>query len=188
MEGALDLTRETGDRRIEGYALEGLGHVLEAAGETKEAGRRYEEALKLRREINFAKGVAETLVALGRFWAALGEQDAARTLLDEAIAIARELKTPEVEVLASCLKADGDADAALAAFSEHEARIGHGTKREARFCLWKATADRAHLQAAHRLLMYAREHASEEYRDSMIENVPFHRDIMKAWEEHGEKR
>ena len=23
------------------------------------------------------------------------------------------------------------------------------------------------------------------YRDSMIENVPLHRDIMKAWREHG---
>ncbi len=57
-----------------------------------------------------------------------------------------------------------------------------------RFCLWQATKDRAHLEEAHRLLMYAREHVSEEYRDTMLQNVPLHRDIMKAWEEHGEKR
>jgi hypothetical protein len=30
-----------------------------------------------------------------------------------------------------------------------------------------------------------RAHAPEDCRDSMIENVPLHRDIMKAWEEHG---
>ncbi len=128
---------------------------------------------------------------MGRLRAAQGEQDAARTLLDEAIAIAQEVKTPWPGVLASCHKAllsDGDADAALAAFSEHEARSEHDTKTEARFCLWKATKDRAHLEEAHRLLMYAREHAPEEDRDSMLENIPLHRDIMKAWEEHGEKR
>ncbi len=32
-----------------------------------------------------------------------------------------------------------------------------------------------------------RRHAPEDCRDSMIENVLLHRDIMKAWEEHGEK-
>ncbi len=68
-----------------------------------------------------------------------------------------------------------------------EARIGHETKTEARFCLWQATADRAHLEAAHRLLMYTREHVSEQYRDTMFQNVPLNRDIMKAWEEHGGK-
>ena len=35
--------------------------------------------------------------------------------------------------------------------------------------------------------MYARDHSPEEYRDTMLQNVPLHRDIMKAWEEHGEK-
>ncbi|MHC4669892.1 MAG: hypothetical protein ACYTFD_15995 [Planctomycetota bacterium] len=30
-----------------------------------------------------------------------------------------------------------------------------------------------------------RDHATEEYRDSMIENVPLRRDIMRVWEEHG---
>ncbi len=137
------------------------------------------------------KGVAETLVALGRLRAAQGERDAARILLDEAIAMARELKTPGAEVLASCHQAllpGGDADAARAAFSEHEARIEHETKTEVRFCLWQATKDRTHLAEAHRLLMDASEHTSEEYRDTMLQNVSLHRDIMKAWEEHGEKR
>jgi len=56
---------------------------------------------------------------------------------------------------------------------------------EARFLLWRATDDPAHLAEAHRLLRHLRDHAPEEYRETMIENVPLHRDIMAAWEEHG---
>jgi hypothetical protein len=55
----------------------------------------------------------------------------------------------------------------------------------ARFHLWKLTKDKTHLEEAHRLLRDARDHAPADCRDSMIENVPLHRDIMKAWEEHG---
>jgi hypothetical protein len=29
------------------------------------------------------------------------------------------------------------------------------------------------------------DHTREEYRESMLTNVPLHRDIMRAWEEHG---
>ncbi len=76
----------------------------------------------------------------------------------------------------------GDAAAAKSVFEEFEDRLEHADKLEALHCLWQATRDRAHLEQAHRLLMDAREHASEEYRDSMIENVPLNRDIMKAWE------
>jgi hypothetical protein len=52
---------------------------------------------------------------------------------------------------------------------------------DARFALWKATNDAAHLEEAHRLLEYLREHAPEEDRDTMIENVPLHREIQEAW-------
>jgi hypothetical protein len=93
--------------------------------------------------------------------------------------------------LAAChlaLLPDGDAAAAKSVFEEFENRLGHTGRLEALHCLWQATKDRAHLEKAHRRLMDAREHASEKYRDTMIENVPLHRDIMKAWEEHGEKR
>ncbi len=64
----------------------------------------------------------------------------------------------------------------------------HATKIDARFRLWELTKDKAHLAEAQRLLMDAHEHVSEKYRDTMLQNVPLHRDIMKAWEEHREKR
>jgi hypothetical protein len=53
---------------------------------------------------------------------------------------------------------------------------------QARFLLWKATNAPTHLEEAKRLLDFARDHAPEEYRETMIANVPLHRDIMAAWE------
>jgi hypothetical protein len=53
---------------------------------------------------------------------------------------------------------------------------------DAYFAMWKASNDRAHLEEAHKLLAFARDHAPEEYRQSMIENVPMHKEIMEAWE------
>ncbi len=58
---------------------------------------------------------------------------------------------------------------------------------EARFLLFKATRDATHLEEAHRLLTHLRDHAPEEYRETMITNVPLHRDIAAAWKEHGEE-
>ena len=54
---------------------------------------------------------------------------------------------------------------------------------EARFCLFKATDDVAHLEGAHDLLLELRDHAPERHRDTMIENVPLHRAIKKAWDQ-----
>jgi hypothetical protein len=56
-----------------------------------------------------------------------------------------------------------------------------GTNR--RLLLWELTKGRIHLEEAHRLLCFIRDHAPEDCRESMIENVPLHRDIMRAWEE-----
>ncbi len=38
---------------------------------------------------------------------------------------------------------------------------------------------------AHRRLTFQSDHAPKEYRISILENVPLHRDIVAAWEEHG---
>ena len=43
----------------------------------------------------------------------------------------------------------------------------------------------SHLDEAHRLLQHLRDHAPEEYRDTMVENVPLHRDIAAAWAAQG---
>ncbi len=81
---------------------------------------------------------------------------------------------------------DGDVQPALAAFDEHEERVPHADRRNARFRLWELTQDKVHLEEAHRLLCFMRDHSPEEDRESLIENVPLHRDVLTAWEEHGE--
>ena len=80
---------------------------------------------------------------------------------------------------------DGDADAARVAFEEFDQRLEVQARMEARFLLWRATSDPTDLAEAHRLLQHLRDHAPEEYRDTMVENVPPHRDIAAAWAEHG---
>ena len=65
-------------------------------------------------------------------------------------------------------------------------RNAEGAERlctECRFLLFRATHDPAHPEEAHRLLCHLRDHTPQEHRETMIENVPLHRDIMAAWEE-----
>ncbi|MHC4551069.1 MAG: serine/threonine-protein kinase [Planctomycetota bacterium] len=184
----LALAREIGDRRQEGYALENLAGLAEREGDLDEALRLYGECLALRRELGEKDTVAATLVALGGMELKRGDPESAVAHLDEALTMAREVKAPGTILSATVYRArlpGGDTDAALAALEEHEERAEHDTKMEARFRLWELTKDKAHLEEAHRLLCYARDHAPEDCRDSMIENVPLHRDIMRAWEERG---
>ena len=75
----------------------------------------------------------------------------------------------------------------MAAFEENKSRLGQEQIIEARFLLWKATHDVAHLTKAKRLLEYRVEHAPEEYRESMLKNVRLNREIMAAWEASGPK-
>ncbi|MCZ6786677.1 MAG: tetratricopeptide repeat protein, partial [Planctomycetota bacterium] len=181
------ISREIGDREGEGYALDGLAGLTEADEDAAGASRLYEEALALRRELGEKGRVAETLVALGRHEAAHSETESAATHLEEALALAQETTSPETILSATVERArlpDGDVKAALAALAEHEERVGHDRRMEARFRLWELTQDPTHLTEAHRLLAHLRDHAPEDCRDSMIENVPLHRGIMKAWEEH----
>jgi hypothetical protein len=74
---------------------------------------------------------------------------------------------------------------APAAFAETEGQLGHTGTMTARFGLWQLTQDKAHLEDAHRRLCFLRDHAPAEYRDSMIENVPLHKSILRAWAELG---
>ncbi len=63
--------------------------------------------------------------------------------------------------------------------------MGMADAMEARFLLFRATGDPAHLAEANRKLVFLRDHAGEEYQTSILENVPLHRDIAAAWEAQG---
>jgi tetratricopeptide (TPR) repeat protein len=188
LEESLAITREIGDRRAEGYALHGLGQLARQRGDPEMAHRHFEEAAAVRRDLNYRSGLAATLAELGDLEHEAGHEDAARALLDESLAMAREVGSPNLIVTAALARArlpDGDRDAALSAYEEHRDDLPASAERSYR--LWRLTRDAAHLAEAKRQLDFEVEHAPEDCRETMIENVPLHRDIMKAWEEHGEK-
>ena len=102
--------------------------------------------------------------------------------------MARGLSTPETVIPAALERArlpGGDSEAALAALEEHGDRTGHDLRLRARFGLWELTGEVTHLAEAHRMLRHLIDHAPEDCRETMIENVPLHRDIAAAWEELG---
>ncbi|MHC4960190.1 MAG: ATP-binding protein [Planctomycetota bacterium] len=182
------LVREIGHARGDGFALEGLASVAEAEGDTAEAIRLCEEALALRRKLGEKARVAGSLATLGRLEADQGRTERATTYLDEALALALETGSPGVALESAVTLArlpGGDVQAALAALADHEQHAAQETRMEARLGLWELTGDPAHLAEAHRLLEDLRAHAPEKDRDSMVENVPLHRAIARAWREHG---
>jgi hypothetical protein len=97
---------------------------------------------------------------------------------------AKDVGRSGVETLARCELAvlpGGDAEDALAAFAEHEERLRAGERREARYLLWKATNNRAHLEEAKRLLDESLANVPAECHESMLTNLRVNRDILAAW-------
>jgi serine/threonine protein kinase/tetratricopeptide (TPR) repeat protein len=200
---SLALSREIGSRLGEGLALQFLADVSAEEGDAAAAERSYTEALALRREIGFRDGEAETLVARGAHLARQGREAEARADLGAAIAIARELSLPGVELLATAQLAtlpggaprdrpqDGPVSpgamvaAALTSLAAHEGHAEIQEAMEARFLLWQATRDPAHLAEAGRLLDFMVEHAPPECRETMLANVRLHREIAAAAREEG---
>jgi tetratricopeptide (TPR) repeat protein len=188
-ERLLAVAREIGARRAESSALERLGNLAEQRGEIEAARRYYTGALALRKESSFARGVAAARIALGRLEGSQGDEPLAKGHLDDALALAKDLQIPNLILAATVERArlpDGDPEAALAALREHEERATHRTRMNARFRLWELTGDRTHLEEAHRLLNFARDHAAEDCRTSIVRNVPLHREILRAWTDHGQ--
>jgi len=149
---ALSLSRELGVRYYETYALQLLAELDADDGDAAAAERGFGEAIALRRQIGQKHGEAATLVARGALFARQGRESEART----------------------------DLVAALAALATHEGRAGVQNAMHARFLVWKATGDRAHLEEARRRLDYLVAHAPPAHRESMATNVRLHREIAAA--------
>jgi serine/threonine protein kinase/tetratricopeptide (TPR) repeat protein len=183
----LALSRELGSSQVEGYALAALAELTGCEGDTETAIRLYREMLSLRRERGESATLAVPLVELGVLEAARGETKTAVAHMDEALELASKAEDPRGILSATVERArlpDGDAGAALAAFAEHGERVPHQPRMSARFRLWQMTGDHDHLEEAHRLLRFARDHAPEHCQVSIIENVPLNRAVMRACEEH----
>jgi serine/threonine protein kinase/tetratricopeptide (TPR) repeat protein len=188
LESNLSSAREFGHRPGEGAALCDLAAQALREGATDEALSRCAESLDVRRALGAKGPIAESLVTMAWIEVARGETESARARIEEARSLAREAGSPSA-IVASTVEAarlpGGDVEAAIAALNEHEDRLGHGLRMDARFRLWELTGDPVHLGEAHRLLEFGLDNCPEEYRESMVAEVPLHRDIMAAWEEHG---
>jgi tetratricopeptide (TPR) repeat protein len=80
------LASAAGDKLTVSYALRHLGFVDAAEGRPDVARERFEESVRLRREVGFLPGVAAGLLTLAQHT----DRDRARELLDEATSVAKE--------------------------------------------------------------------------------------------------
>jgi tetratricopeptide (TPR) repeat protein len=185
LEQSLSICREIGARYPQGYALLYLARLRDEEGQVEEARRFAHESLDLRREIGQRDGVVQSLLFLADLERRAGRTEEAHAGLVEALALAREQGSKKEAALAQALLTrlfGGDPAAAEAALEQAGEA---GNTSAVRYHLWKATGKPEHLAEAKRLLDFRVEHSPEEYRESMLTDVRLHRDIMKAWEEHG---
>ncbi len=181
LEDSLATCREIGARYVEGYALAGLSKVADAEGDTGAALARAEEWLALSRATGHGAAVANSLIAVAALLRRAGETESARGALEEALGLWRELgqagEVAHALAMLACLPG-GDAGAAVEAVA---AEGGDADSTELWFLLWQATGDRAHLEAAKRLLDEALASTPAEFHDSMRRNVRLNREILEAW-------
>jgi tetratricopeptide (TPR) repeat protein len=182
LERALTLARETGSRYAEGFALQYLASIYDDAGDVAAAERTFGEALAVRRALGVRSGIAETLCVRGALLGRLGRTDEAKSDLDAALAIAREVHpslVPLVTVNLACLP-DGDVAAAIEAVAAHESLSSAADAMQARFLLWRKTGDRTHLELANRGLDRVIAAAPPADREAMVRGFPLYREIAEA--------
>jgi tetratricopeptide (TPR) repeat protein len=85
-ERSYQLASTAGDRLTVSYALRHLGFVDAAEGRPDVARERFEESVRLRREVGFLPGVAAGLLTLAQH----ADRDRALELLEEATSVAKE--------------------------------------------------------------------------------------------------
>jgi hypothetical protein len=95
-EECLPLARETGFLWVVGGALNMLGRVAVARGDSATARLRFGEALELRREIGDARGQAAVLQRLAGMDEREGKIERARRLYHESVLLERPLEAPGV--------------------------------------------------------------------------------------------
>ena len=183
-ERCLVLSRENGDCPSEADALHNLASVLLEQDERDIAEAHLTSCLALCDAIGDRRLASATHLALGSLRAAAADADTARASFTAALALASDHGFSGLETLARCelaLLPGGVLDAALDALRAHEHDLNEGQLRQARWLLWRATGDRAHLDEAKRLLDEVVAHVDDETRTSMLGNLRLNREIVAAW-------
>jgi tetratricopeptide (TPR) repeat protein len=181
----LALCREIGYRMGEGIALHNLGLVHSERGETAHAEELLEACLSLCEEFGFRHLSAATLLARGALRVAAGNVESARVSFVAGRDLAANVGISGIETMAHCHLAclpGGDPRDALAAFTENQGCLNAEERLEARWLLFRATGDRAHVVEARRLLDESVAIVDEETRESMLTNRRLSREITAACE------
>jgi tetratricopeptide (TPR) repeat protein len=190
-QAAVAIGREIGNSHVIAATLTGLADCLEESADLEAAEALHPEALAHFEETGIRdEHAASSHLHYGALLARSGRSHTARDHLEEALEIAAEAGTPGLRMsvlLRLALLDNRDSTEALAAFAESGEHMEHDAKTEARLLLYRLTGDWEHLEAAHDLLLFFVEHAPEQYRETTLTNVRLHREIMKAWEEHGKE-
>ncbi len=183
VERRVAMALERGDHREESWALHGLADVLRELGERAVCETALHRCLAICEETDDRRLKASAQYALGCLSAESGDVDRAREWLATARDESRAAGIPSGALFARCelaLLPGGDRADALAAFTEHGARVDGGERIAARLLLWKATGDVPHLAEAKRLLDEAVAHVPADIRESMLTNLRVNREIMAA--------
>ncbi len=180
---AWTLARDTGDRRAALIARARLADLDAADGLLDAALGAHEDVLQERRDLEGLSALASSLIDVASHHLEMEHPERARSVLDDALELTAsdDLESYRLSVQAlAALLPGGDAAPALRTLAVYESRLPHFTHMSARFHLWRATADEEHLSVSRRLLDFAVEHAPPEHRETMLTNVPLHRDIVAA--------
>ncbi|MEJ2364355.1 MAG: tetratricopeptide repeat protein, partial [Deltaproteobacteria bacterium] len=197
----LKIAKETGDRSSESTALINLGWVTAAQGKWDLA-RKYSEAgIAKKLEHENIEAMAEGLIWLGHAWLGLDQPEKAVAAYRESLAIRQKLDQPHLAIggkagLARAAVAQGDLALALDHVNEIVSYLDgggslQGTWEPLRIYLTcyqvlrlvgDSKAEKI-LEIAFNLLQeQASRIPDHAYRGLFLENVPWHRDIMSAWE------
>jgi tetratricopeptide (TPR) repeat protein len=161
---ALAVARETGQRRLERGALRLLGHALAGLGELTGAAVAYQQARELDRVLGTTHPACETTADLARVALAQGD-------LNQAAADVATI----MDALRDADLAGAEEPVAVYLTCYHVLRAGRSPQAEDA------------LAAGYALLRErAAQFAADDQRRQFLENIPAHRDLLRAWRAHGQ--
>ncbi len=172
---------ELGDVALKRGVALCLARLRELSDDCRGAEESYRTLLQSARDDGHRGAIIGALLALGDFLSRRHAPEAL-ALYDEAASIAEESGLREV-VYAACMAAIArgeEAGTARRVLAGGEEKLELIERMEARFRLWQAYGDPMDLAEAKRSLQFLVDHAPEQYTQSMIENVPLHREIAEA--------
>ncbi len=198
IERSLQIRQKIGDRQGEAISLEALGNMYYRMEQFGLAQSHLETALKIYEQIRDQEGIGYTLTGLGNVWMGLGKLDPAKAAYQQALQVRqgsgqRHLLSEDRAGLAQVALAQGN----LAQAQVQVALILNDLaqdkpKGEDIFRIYLAcyqVLQRNHDPRAYDILQTAYQHLqaqadkleNRQLRQSLLQNVPTHRQVIQAW-------